>query len=292
MLHTLLYFLALISLSTAPIWAKLNQMPSEVLGFWRLTIAGTLLSLWVFVGKKNSLPRFEKKFLWVLASGFFFFAHLWSYKYAAKHTLIANMMILFATNPLWSTLGSILFFKEKMTTRLWISYFFGTTSVILLVYKQFQLGGPSFYGDLSALASAFLFSCYMLTGKKARTYYTNSIYATFQYLTCALFFLLVVLINEKNFTGYNEISWISVAGLIIFTTFFGHFISTYLISFMNLSLMSCGKLIEPVIAAFLAYLVFREHLTTEAIIAFILTSISLLILFAPNIFISTTKDKT
>ena len=283
MLHTLLYFLALLSLSTSSIWAKLNQMPASVLGFWRLSLASLMLGIYVYGFKKTPFPKLEKKMLWVILSGTFFFAHLWSYKYAAKHNLIANMMILFATNPLWTTIGSVIFFKEKLSRRLWLAFFFAAFAVVILVHKQFQFGGESMYGDLAALASAFFFACYMLTGKGARAHYTNSVYASVQYFTCALLFLLAASINQEIFTGYSEISWIAVAGQVILPTFLGHFISTYLMSHMKLSVMSCGKMIEPVIAAVLAFFLFHEALTFEAIIAFILTALSLLILFTPQI---------
>ena len=291
MLHTLLYFLALLSLSTSSIWAKLNQMPASVLGFWRLSLATLLLGLFVYGYKKTPFPKFEKKLLWVILSGAFFFAHLWSYKYAAKHTLIANMMILFATNPLWSTIGSVIFFKEKLNRSLWLAYFFAAFAVVILVHKQFQFGGESFYGDISALASAFFFSCFMLTGKGARVHYTNSVYASVQYLTCALLFLLAATCNQEKFIGYSDISWIAVAGQIIFPTFLGHFISTYLMSHMKLSVMSCGKLIEPVIAAVIAFFLFQEALTFEAVIAFVFTAMSLFILIGPQL-MSSKKEST
>ncbi len=291
MLHTLLYFLALFSLSTSGIWAKLNHMPSSVLGFWRLLTAATLVSVWVFGIKKIPFPKFEKKILWILVSGFFFFAHLWTFKYAAKHTLIANMMILFSTNPVWTTLGSVILFKEKMTLRLWVAYFFAAAAVTTLVYNGFQFGGATYYGDICALLSAVFFSCYMLTGKSARLHYTNWVYASGQYIVCAILFLAVALINQEHFLGYDEMSWIAVAGLVLVPTFFGHFISTYLVGYLDLNLMSFGKLIEPVMAAGIAYFIFHEKLTEQAIVAFILTGLALLVLFVPNNFKPKIEDR-
>ncbi len=131
----------------------------------------------------------------------------------------------------------------------------------------------------------------MLTGKQARLYYSNSVYASFQYLICTLLFLLLALQQNDSLIGYSNLSWLTITGLVLFPTILGHFISTYLMEHMNLSLMSCGKLIEPIFAAVLAYLVFKEKLTTEAIIAFLLTAASLLTLFLPNIIRSKTLNK-
>ncbi len=256
-------------------------MPVDVLGFWRLATASVIMCSWVFAFKKERLPHFEKRFLWVIASGFFFFAHLWTYKYAAKNTSIANTMIFFATNPVWTTIGSILLFKEIFTFRLALAYLLAIIGILILVAKQFQLQSASFPGDISAIASAILFSAYILTGKQARLYYSNSIYASFQYLTCAVFFLICVLISGHSLTGYNQMSWVAVLGLVFLPTLLGHLSFSYLMNWMNLSLMSCGKLIEPVLASLIAYYLFAETLTLQSVIAFVFTSISLVVLFFP-----------
>ena len=84
MLHTLIYFTALFALSTAAIWAKLNQMPIEVLGFYRLGIAVLLLGLFILIRKPLPKLKFNVNILWVIASGFFFFLHLWTYNMLQK----------------------------------------------------------------------------------------------------------------------------------------------------------------------------------------------------------------
>jgi len=89
--------------------------------------------------------------------------------------------------------------------------------------------------------------------------------------------------TQQNFIGYSDISWMAVAGLILLPTLLGHLSLTYLVNFMNLSVMTCGKLIEPVLASIIAYFIFHESLLPEAWIAFFLTSISVVILFAPDL---------
>ena len=136
MLHTLLYFLALLSLSTSANLAKLNHMPSQVLGFWRLGIAALLLAIWVFAIKRTPLPRITKDFRWVLLSGFFFFLHLWTFKYAAKNTSISHTMIIFSSNPVWASLGAVAFFNERLSIRLVLSYVLALLGVFILVSKD------------------------------------------------------------------------------------------------------------------------------------------------------------
>ncbi len=283
MLHTLLYFLALFCLSTSANWAKLNHMPVEVLGFYRLALAATLLGLWLLVFYKKPWPRVNKNIFWVLLSSVFFFTHLWTFKYASKNTTISNTMIIFSSNPIWSSLGAVIFFKEKLTARLFISYILAFGAIFMLVGHGFNLAPETNKGDVSSFFSAILFALYMLTGKKARAYFDNQYYSLIQYSVCALLFAACVGYSGAAWGGYDDVSWWAVVGVVLLPTFLGHFTMTYLVTHMNLSLMTCGKLIEPVIASLLAAAIFNESLSPRAPYAFALTTIAVLVLFEPQL---------
>ncbi len=282
--HLLLYFLALVCLSTSPNWAKLNQMPAEVLGFWRLTIAALILIAYQKFYKKQSFLQNKAETKWILASGFFFFLHLWTYKYAAKHTLISLTMILFSTTPIWTAIFNVYAFKEKITSRMLVSFMIAFTGVFLLAKDQLNYSTENTFGNLAALISALFYAFYLITGKKARATVSNLNFASLQYSVCAFFFLLATLLLNSNFIeGYTGISWLSVLGLVALPTLLGHFLFTYLVSHMNLAMITCGKLIEPVLASLMAYFLFQEKLTAMTALAFLFTSIAILNLFWPQI---------
>lgn len=283
MLHISLYFLALVSLSTSANWAKLNHMSSVTLGFYRLAGAALLLFCYLLLSKKLKKINFDRNFMWALTSGFFFFLHLWTYKFASKNTLVSNTMILFATNPVWATLGGQVFFKENIKPRVLFSYLLALIGVFMLVAQNLELTPENHLGNVSALVSAFFYALYMLTSKKARLHMENTDFSLVQYATCAAMFGIAALSTDAQMTGFDAISWWSVLGLIILPTFLGHMSFTYLVKHMSLSLMSCGKLIEPIIATIFAYFLFNEHLGSNAIYAFILTGVSVLILFWPTL---------
>ena len=283
MLHPLLYFIALFALSTAGIWAKLNQMPVEVLGFYRLGIAALLLGLFILIRKPLPKPKLNANVLWIIGSGFFFFLHLWTFKYAAKNTSVANMMIIFSSNPIWSSLGAIAFFGEKLSKRLVFAYLLALAGVYLLVAHDLSIGTGTNLGDWSAVLAAVFYAAYMLTGKKARHFFDNTYYALIQYSVCALFFGFCIIGTGAPITGYSATSWLAVMGLVLLPTFLGHFSLTYLVKHMDLSLMTPGKLIEPVFASIMAYFIFRESISTNAWLSFLMTGLAVVILFAPGL---------
>lgn len=280
----ILYFLALISLSTAPNWSKLNQMPAEVLGFWRLAFAAGLLLFYQKFIKKSSFSISSDSLKWTIASGFFLFLHLWTYKFAAKHTLISMTMILFATNPIWTAILNTYVFKQKINRRMTISFSIAFFAIFLLTGNPLSSHNINNWGNISALASALLYAVFLITSKKARLKVSNLQFASLQYSTCACFFLLASLIAKSDLiAGYTQISWFAVLGLVAFPTLLGHFLFTYLMDKMNLTVMTCGKLIEPVLASFIAYFLFQEQLSAATYLAFALTSFAILNLFWPQI---------
>lgn len=287
MVHISLYFLALLSLSTSPNWAKLNHMPPEMLGFYRMLGASLILGLFFLIKKQK--PRYPNKsaFYWNIGSATFFFLHLWTYKYAAKNTLVANTMILFATNPIWASLGGQLFFKESIKPRVILSYILAVIGVFIMVSQNLNLTSENHIGNVSALVSAFFYAGYMLMSKKARTHITNENFSFLLYSTTAFLFLITTLISIgpsfEAFTSYDRISWLAILGLILFPTFLGHFSFTYLVKYMPLGFMTCGKLIEPILASIFAYFLFNEQLGTNTIYAFLLTVASVVILFWPTL---------
>lgn len=289
----MLYFLALFCLSTSPNWAKLNQMSAEVLGFWRMGLAGLILLLLIsFYKKRLRELKPNAYFIWILFAGVFFFLHLWTYKYAAKHTLVSNTMTLFATNPLWATAGSILFFKEKIKPRFVLAYILAILGIYILFSHNLEFSPENAMGNTMALVSAFFYAVFILFSKKVREKISNMVFATYQYTLTGIFFLIVCLVQQENLlAGSSPRSWLAVAGLILLPTFLGHFLMTHLVKTMNVAFLTCGKLIEPILASIMAYFIFGERLGTSIYISFVFTASAVVILFWPQISPYFTKRK-
>lgn len=292
MLHLLFYLLAITSLASSATLVRLAGAPLEVIGFWRL-LASALVIL-PFALKTGDFRRYfnfinsesrqktKSELSLVLLSGLFFFAHLWTYFYSAQHTRIANCMIIFATNPVFVSLASFFVFREKLTLRLGLAYLCAAIGVYGLVSHSISFENGVLLGDLSALLSAMLFAVYLVTGKKARLTMANSEYTLIAYSLTAFLFGMNAWVGGKSFTGYGPTTWMAIGLSILFPTLLGHVLFSYLMKRMNLNFMSCGKLLEPALSSILAFLVFREQLTRDALGAFFFTTLAVLILFLPT----------
>lgn len=192
-------------------------------------------------------------------------------------------MILFATNPLFTAIGSFVFFKERLTKNLYFAYLLAFTSLYLLLSNTIEFNPENLKGELSGVVSAFFYSAYILSSKKTRQGLDNGTFASGIYLVCGLCFLTLAFIKGTQLVNYPQQAWLGILGTILIPTFLGHAIFTYLMNFLNINWMSCGKLLEPVMSALVAYMVFQEQINATTKISFLLTIMAVTILLYPKL---------
>ena len=156
-------------------WA---HAPIEVIGFWRLAIATLALAPFAWRVRASWVTLDRRRRLLHLAAGVFLFVHLWTYVYAAQHTLIANCMAAFCTHPLLVGLGAWVFHGEKPTARLGVSYLLAGLGVWALLSGSMSLDPSRLAGDLAGIASAAFYAGYVLLGRSLRRSLDNRAYAT------------------------------------------------------------------------------------------------------------------
>ncbi len=236
--------------------------------------------------------RHEKRFwepvstatwIWAALSGSFFFFHLWTFFYAAQNTSIANCMVIFATNPIFTALGAWLFLKDRFENRHALAFLLAFSGVAFLFSDRMSWDSARI-GDFSALASAVFFSIYILASKKARLKMNTEQFTWIIYSLAATLFFFTGLSLQVEWTGYPAQTWWAILGTIVFPTLLGHVLFTHLLKFFNINWLSCGKLAEPALSSAVAFLAFGEELKRESLIAFALTASSVVILFWPLLF--------
>jgi drug/metabolite transporter (DMT)-like permease len=280
--HLLLFFLSILSLSQSPNIIRWSEVPPLVLGSWRLLGAALIMLVLHTLWTRRQAQAWWKKssqasLAWAVLTGIFFFLHLWSYAYAAHHTLIANAMVLFALNPLFTAAGSAFLLKDKFERQHGLAFFLAFIGVYFLVMENLDWD-QGLDGKVAALVSGALYSLYILSGKKARLEIENSQLTLLVYTITALLFLGSALYVGLPMTDYPSHSWVAIGLLIVVPTFCGHWIFTYLLKHMNINFMSSGKLAEPALAAVTAFFVFGETLNSNTIIAFGFTLVAILVL--------------
>jgi drug/metabolite transporter (DMT)-like permease len=279
-----LFFVSILSFSMSPLLAKLSAAPPELISFWRLVVAGSL----IFLVSLRNPDRFKnwkqlhgKTAFFATVSGLVFYIHLWSFQYAAQAAPIGNMMILFSTNPIYTALISTFFLHVHFEKRLIPAYLLCMVGIFILVNHNLHFDHENLRGNLAGLAAAILFSIYILCGHEARKKLSNFTYTSYIYAIASTCFGLTVYFRGVSFVQYPSITWFSIGGLILIPTLLGHVLFTYLLQHMNVNWLSTGKLSEPIFASIASFFLFGEQWTLASYTAFAFTAMGLLVLLQP-----------
>ncbi len=254
--------------------------------FWRLLVASLLLLPIVVFRKQHhqyqTLNTNER--VQILMSGAMLFVHFFFFFRSVQETTIANASILFSLNPVFTALGALILFRENIAPHLIAALVLGITGVgVLMSEGWWTPSASSWRGDLYGALSAATFSAYILTGKRVRQKLGNLPYALSIYLQSSLLALGACLALQVPLTGFSTTTWWAFVVLAIFPTLLGHAIFTYCLNYLNVTFMSCMTLVEPLMAAVVAYYLFHEPFTTWAGVAFILTCVSVGALYWPTL---------
>ena len=152
----------------------------------------------------------------------------------------------------------------------------------MLIKDQISLTQGFRSGDLVSLVSAFLISGYLITSKMLRQKIASTIFTSSLYFITSLYFLAWGTYQGVDFINYPASTWYAIAGLILIPTLLGHNLFSYLLGHMNINILSCGKLLEPIVASVAAYFLFAESIYESTALAFLLTSSAVVLLFLPQ----------
>ena len=275
-MHTLALIISLVVLSHSAIFIRFAAASAIAIGFWRLVISLPVLGFFL-LAKGEKIPDFKKdRGIAIIACAFFLFLHWYTWFLSVQKTSVANSMVLFSLNPIFTAVGAWIFFKERIRYRHVFSMLCCMVGVYFLVRKN--LGTSNIAGDIYGLFCSMFFSGYILISKRIRKYTGNLPFTFFTYTCSSLFFLLLMVWKGIPFLGYNQTTWLAYLGLAFGSTLMGHALFTYCLQYFNINFMSIITLSEPIISALSAYLIFSEKITADGILGFTLVAVGVVVL--------------
>lgn len=153
----LMTFVAVLILSPDALFVRLIHCDVWTLLFWRCLLTGIMQGFFLAARYRG---RFIQSFLktgrtgLISAStvtiGSLFFVN------SLKHTAAANTLVILAAAPLFSSLLSWLFLREKIARRTWLAIFICFTG-ILIIFSE-SLGNGLMLGDLLALGATLMWA--------------------------------------------------------------------------------------------------------------------------------------
>ena len=258
-MRKLLVLLGVVGVSLSAPLIRISTAPSMVLVFYRVLIASVLLIPYALIRNREEFRQMGRKTaLLCLMSGLFLGLHFASYFQALRYTSIASAVALVDTEVFFVAFMMFFFFREIIPLRAWAGILLTFTGSMLIALSDAGGGEHVLLGDLIALAGAACLAVYTILGKVCRKEISTTAYTTLVYSSAALTVLVILLCTRTPVLGYEPVNWLSALGMAVFCTLLGHSVFNWALKYESAAFLSTVKLLEPVFAAILGVLLFRE----------------------------------
>ena len=251
-------FVGVLFASLSAIFARYSAAPAVILSLYRMGWS-VLLLLPAALGPRcrGELRDISRRdVIMSLISGIFFALHLFLWFEALKHTSIAGAAVLLSTEVIFAALGYSFLMGGHMPSMAVAAIIISMAgSGLVAIGGQ---GSPHLYGNLLALGAAVASAVYTLIGRAVRSRISTTVYTFLLYCSCLACLLLAAAFSGTPLTGYAPKELAIALALCIFCNFLGHSIFSWCLRYLSPSFVSAVKLAEPVVAAVLGLILFRE----------------------------------
>jgi len=265
-LNKLILLLAVFLVSTAGLFAHqaLSQATPLAIAAWRLGLAALFFTGLSLLRRGESVPGpIPKDVRWRLAlAGLCLAAHFVTWFAALDRTSVARATLLACTTPLWTTIGSFLLGRRRPTLRDTFALAVAGLGLWLVTQASAQTASrTTFLGDAFGLSAGLLFGSYLLCVEGLHETISSQRQVTVAYSVAAVVLWAALLARGGATLAYSSSVWRALLGMTLGPQIFGHTLLNWSLRHFTSSLVAFSILLEPVIAALLAWYLLGQTLT-------------------------------
>ncbi|MEO7743355.1 MAG: DMT family transporter [Usitatibacter sp.] len=255
------------AIAFAPIFVRLSDTGPLASAFWRTALAVPLLWTWVWrTGDGPGFSRLRSRensgtvpIGALILAGLFFAADLGVWHFSILFTTVANSTLLANLAPIFVTLAGWLLWKQRFTRTFLVGMVVAIAGMFVLVGPNFALGGTRLLGDALGALTAVFYAGYMLAIKSARDAQASTArLMAWSTTISALALLPLALIAPQPFLPGGASGWLVLLALALISQILGQGLIAYAFAHLPASLSSVSLLIQPVVAALAAWMLFAE----------------------------------
>ena len=276
----LLLIIALLALSITGILVKfsLSEMSINVTLFNRSWIAAVVFALWNGIYQLRNqvleepvIPQQSYKirdYALLLGASLAYMLGRLLWTWSLTQTSIANANVLGGLSPVFTTLGGWLLFQQLFNRRFLLGMVLAILGAAVLGFDDFLVSDRGLLRDFAALSCAVLYATTYLILEYLRSKFSVETVLMWRCLVGAVLTLPLVQIYEDQFFPTSLSGWLIVFSLAIVCEALGHGLTVYSLKSFSSTFVLIVFLLDPVIAAILAWILFSENLTFLNLVGF------------------------
>jgi len=270
--NRLLLLLAVFLVSTAGLFAHqaLVEATPLAVAAWRLGLAALFFLgiSWLAPRSARSpaLPLSPSIRVRLAVGGVCLALHFVTWFAALDRTSVARATLLACTTPLWATLGAFSLGRHRPTLRDFAALLLAGLGLWLVTQGGTQLPTrATLLGDALGLSAGLLFACYLLLMEGLHVQISSQRQVTVAYSVAAALLWAALLARGGATLSYSAPVWKALLGMTLGPQIFGHTLLNASLRHFSSSLIGFAILLEPIIAALLAWLLLGQRLALTQI---------------------------
>ena len=250
--------MGVLAVSSAAVMIRVAGAPALAIAFWRCAL-GVLILLPPALVRRDRFPTGRALYVGI-ASGVALGAHFGFWISSLDYTSVAASVVLVSNTPVFVAILAYLIFGEKTTVVSFAGILVALGGTVVIAQDD-TVGSAALLGNALAILGALTFTVYVLVGRAQRSA-AEPVgvlpYSIVLYSAAALALLPVALLAGDRLWGYSWETWFWLAAITVGPQILGHTVFNWALRYVEASVISGTVLVEPVVAALLAWLVLSE----------------------------------
>lgn len=244
----------------SPIFVRLSEVGPVATAFWRVALAliPMLTFSGVFAKSGGVRPTRMADYCMLILPGLVLAADLAAWHLSLHMTSVTNATLLANFAPVFVTLIGWLLFRSRISALFLAGLVTSIIGVITLKGGPAALGNGNLHGDAVALVAAVFYAGYILAIGHLRGRFDTLRIMIWSSASAAIAILPLALWMEGSILPSSLYGWAILVGLAFISHAGGQVAITYALAFLPPAFSSLTLLLQPVVAAILAWAVLGE----------------------------------
>ena len=259
---------AIFGMAWSPLFVRWAGVPALAAAFYRVLIAGLVLTPWRLSRRPPRFPAIRTTSL-ALLGGAFFAGDLAFFNSAVLRTSAANAVLLGNNAPIFVGLGTWLFMRRRPHAAFWTGLALALAGCAYIVLADAAKGSAaaqdSTTGDLLALTAAVFWAASMLTTEHGRAEMDTLTFNTVAVAGSVATLLVACAALRVPLWGYSGRTWAALLALGFISQLAAYFALVYALGHLRATVTSVSILAQVPLSALLAALFLGEPLSSAQI---------------------------
>ncbi len=245
----------------SPIFVRLSEVGPMATAFWRVALALIPLVAWSRLrggAAAEKPPRCLSDYAQLILPGVFLAIDLAAWHLALTMTSVANATLLANLAPVFVTLAGWALFRSAVSGIFLAGLATAIAGVVVLKGGPAALGGGDLAGDGIAIVAAAFYAGYILAIGRLRSRFSTNRIMIWSTASAAVCMLPMALLAEQSLFPPSAFGWAMLFGLAFVSHAGGQVAITYALAFLPPAFSSLTLLLQPVVAALLAWVLLSE----------------------------------